>query len=409
MMARPWAKATATIPLRPVPPPTTAAVPAPMNTNEKVPMNSARSLGAIRLDVVDSTDEIDCSARSGQRQGTIRWLGEADGAGERRRPTKRAGLFRSDHLRFELDAQRLRDARAVGGIGLGAVADMPLLNVLRSAADLASRIVEQRLLLDGAHLAEEIARLLVVIVVDTMVPMRGRTFDLQRRLVKLRLVGPLAPAIRGVGGSSAEGAVSSHCAVAVIAVERAFRCVDRDVVVIDPQTVALRISIGEETSLQHLVRRIADARHDVGRRKRRLFDFGEDVFRVPIELEISDLDQRKVTLWPDLGQVEGVEGESLRLSVIHHLDEQGPAREIAGLDVFEQIALMGFAILADEGLGFRVRQVLNALLGTEVELDPDALVCSIEEAVRMAAEAVHVAEAPGNAALAHDNRDLVQS
>src|ERR1700738_4364077 len=75
MMARPWAKATATIPLRTVPPPTTAAVPAPMNTNEKVPMNSARSLGAIRLDIFDSTDEIDCSARSGQRQGTIRWLG----------------------------------------------------------------------------------------------------------------------------------------------------------------------------------------------------------------------------------------------------------------------------------------------------------------------------------------------
>src|ERR1700682_1282746 len=117
MMARPWAKATATIPLRPVPPPTTAAVPAPMNTNEKVPMNSARSFGAIRLDIVDSTDEIDCSARSGQRQGTIRRLGVADGAGERRRPTKRAGLLRSDHLRFELDAQRLRDAGGVFGIG----------------------------------------------------------------------------------------------------------------------------------------------------------------------------------------------------------------------------------------------------------------------------------------------------
>src|ERR1700680_2591567 len=168
MMARPWAKATATIPLRPVPPPTTAAVPAPMNTNEKVPMNSARSLGAIRLDIVDSTDEIDCSARSGQRQGTIRWLGVADGAGERRRPTKRAGLLRSDHLRFELDAQRLRDARAVGRIRLGAVGGVPLLNVLGRTADLASRVIKQGLTLSGAHLAEQIARLLVVIIVNTM-------------------------------------------------------------------------------------------------------------------------------------------------------------------------------------------------------------------------------------------------
>src|SRR5229473_7476959 len=58
MMARPWAKATAVMPLRPAPPPITAAAPAPMNTNEKVPMNSARSLGAIGLDIVDSRDEM---------------------------------------------------------------------------------------------------------------------------------------------------------------------------------------------------------------------------------------------------------------------------------------------------------------------------------------------------------------
>ena len=121
-------------------------------------------------------------------------------------------------------------------------------------ADLASRIVEQRLLLGRSHLAKKVARLLVVIVVDTMVPMRGRAFELQRRLVELRLVDPLAPAIGEVGGSSAEVAVSAHGAVAVIAVERAFRCVDGDVVVIDAQAVALRISVGEEAPLQHLVR-----------------------------------------------------------------------------------------------------------------------------------------------------------
>jgi hypothetical protein len=50
-------------------------------------------------------------------------------------------------------------------------------------------------MLSRAHHAEEIARLPVVIVVDTMIPMGGRSFDLQRRLVKLRLVGPFALAI----------------------------------------------------------------------------------------------------------------------------------------------------------------------------------------------------------------------
>src|SRR6266446_4658486 len=125
MMVKPWAKAIAAMPGRPTPSPTTAAVPAPMNTNEKVPMNSARSLGAIRLDIVNSKDEIDCSARSGLRQQQCVGWGAADGTGERRRSAKRGGLLRGDRLRFEIDAQRLRDARAICGIGLVAVDDLP--------------------------------------------------------------------------------------------------------------------------------------------------------------------------------------------------------------------------------------------------------------------------------------------
>src|ERR1700682_5813234 len=66
MTVKPWAKAPAVIPLRPAPSPITAAAPAPMNINAKVPMNSARSLGAIRLDMVDSRDEIDRLARPGR-------------------------------------------------------------------------------------------------------------------------------------------------------------------------------------------------------------------------------------------------------------------------------------------------------------------------------------------------------
>jgi hypothetical protein len=40
----------------------------------------------------------------------------------------------------------------------------------------------------------------------------------------------------------------------MIAVERTFWCIDGDVVVMDAQAVALRISVGEEPPLQHLIR-----------------------------------------------------------------------------------------------------------------------------------------------------------
>src|ERR1700680_1043798 len=90
IMVRPWAKAIAAIPLRPAPVPTTAAAPAPMNTNAKVPMNSARSLGAIRLDIVLSRDVIDRSPRSRLRQGTLRWLGGRRHCRAAAGPAKRA-------------------------------------------------------------------------------------------------------------------------------------------------------------------------------------------------------------------------------------------------------------------------------------------------------------------------------
>src|SRR4030081_874900 len=144
MMARPCANAIATIPGMPIPSPTTAAVPAPMNTNAKVPMNSARSLGAIRLDIVDSRDEIDSSARSGLRQEQQVACGMADGTLERRRPAKRTGLLRGDRLRFEIDAERLRDARAVGRIRPHAIGDVPLLDVQPGVAHRACRVLEQQ-------------------------------------------------------------------------------------------------------------------------------------------------------------------------------------------------------------------------------------------------------------------------
>src|SRR5215210_5490758 len=102
MMAKPCAKAIAAIPSRPIPWPTTAAAPAPMNTNEKVPMNSAMSLGPL--------------GRSLFPQEQCIGLGWPAAREERPPAGKRAALLRGDHLGGEIDAQRLRDADAVFGI-----------------------------------------------------------------------------------------------------------------------------------------------------------------------------------------------------------------------------------------------------------------------------------------------------
>src|SRR3979409_1250849 len=118
MIAKPWARATAVMPLRPAPPPMTAAAPAPMNTKEKVPMNSARSLGAIRLGIVISRDRIDLPEQSDLRKENTALIADWPTARERRGGRNLdCALLCGDRLRFEIDAQRLRDAGAVFGIG----------------------------------------------------------------------------------------------------------------------------------------------------------------------------------------------------------------------------------------------------------------------------------------------------
>src|SRR5258708_26850929 len=106
--------------------------------------------------------------------------------------------------------------------------------------------------------------------------------------------------------------------------------------------------------------------------------------------------------------MERVERESLGLRIAYHLDEQSPPRESACLDALEQVALMSLAILADQYLGCCVRQVFDPLLTAEVKLHPDSLVVGVEKAVGVAAEAMHVAIGTRNAALTHDDGDLMQ-
>src|SRR3546814_1422896 len=85
---------------------------------------------------------------------------------------------------FYLDAESGCHARAGGRIGLGAVGDMPLLNPEVGVAQGAGGVIEQGLLLFGAHLPEQVARLLVVVVVDAMIPPGRVALYLERRLDK---------------------------------------------------------------------------------------------------------------------------------------------------------------------------------------------------------------------------------
>src|SRR5690606_11352515 len=160
--------------------------------------------------------------------------------------------------------------------------------------------------------------------------------------------------------------------------------------------------------LQHAIRREADSRHNVGGREGSLFDFGEEVVRITVQFQYPDLDERVIALGPDLGQVEGIQMIRTGFLLRHDLNVHLPAGEVAALNRVEQVTLRAFAVAANYFLCFSVRQVLDALLGAEMELHPKALVLCVDEAERVTAEQVHVTEAGGNAAIAHHDGDLVQ-
>src|SRR5277367_1398388 len=283
MMVKPWAKAIVAIPGKPTPWPTMAAAPAPMNTNAKVPINSATSLGASGLNILISRDEFPSGLRRTRARicasPTDGWM----------RPSVGRGEIPSLGGVAERQAKGRGDARAIGGIGLGTVADVAPLDLEPRVAHGAGGVLEQNLLLCGAHLPEQIAGLLMVIVVYAMVPIGGVAHDWQRRFdQRLVAVDPSAPAVGPIVRRGAEIAVGSHLAVAVVALERAFRRVHRDMVEVDPEPVALRVAIGEQPALQHLVRGETDTRHHIGQREGGLLHVREEVARIAVELHHPD-------------------------------------------------------------------------------------------------------------------------
>src|SRR5690606_17641773 len=124
--------------------------------------------------------------------------------------------------------------------------------------------------------------LVVARIVLPEVPPVGVASNLQRRLTVLWLLLPLAEAVGLVVRQAAIVAIGPSGAVPVVAVDRAARGIDGDLVEVDAEAVALRIGVVEQAGLQHLVGRDADARHEVARREGALFDVGEEVLWIAV-------------------------------------------------------------------------------------------------------------------------------
>ena len=117
--------------------------------------------------------------------------------------------------------------------------------------------------------------------------------------------------------------------------------------------------------------------------------------------------QRIVRVRPDLRDVEAVPAICLRILPRHDLNADAPGWEIAFRDGVAQIAGGMVRVLAGHARGLFAREVLDALVGLEVELHPAVRAARVVPLERMAAVAVHVAVASRRAAVGEEDRDLV--
>src|SRR5208282_4870719 len=131
------------------------------------------------------------------------------------------------------------DAGAVGRIGAQAIGNVALLDVLARIAHRASRVLEQGLLLGWSHQTEKIPPLLPMIIDEAVIVVRRLTLQRHWRFGEIGLIVPEPVAVGIEGDGAAEIAVGAHFAVAMIAMERALRRVDRDVVEVETEPVAL--------------------------------------------------------------------------------------------------------------------------------------------------------------------------
>ena len=207
--------------------------------------------------------------------------------------------------------------------------------------------------------------------------------------------------------------------------------VDRQLLVVHPEAVPVRVGVREQARLQHGVRGGLDAGHGVRGRERGLLDLREVVLRVLVEHELPERTQRELRVRPDLGQVEHVVAELLGLRRGHGLHIGGPRRELLCLDRLEEAlgAVVGVITAEPDGgiviEGLQTRSPrqrsisdksdirckdtthLESTISPEVDLDVHPLAVLADELVRVPRVTVLVVEAVGGAAVREQDQNLM--
>src|ERR1035437_5694913 len=110
-----------------------------------------------------------------------------------------------------------------------------------------------------------------------------------------------------------------------------------------------------------------------------LFGFSEEIIRPAIQHHAADHSQWHQFFGNQLGRVQMIERESVRLFLREKLNREFPLREISGFDGLEHIAAVEVLISARELDSLVPNGGLQAELGTPVEFDEGRFACVVNQ------------------------------
>lgn len=295
-------------------------------------------------------------------------------------------------------------------VNLGEVVEYSVLNVWSGIANMDSNIVSQVLLLTWT-LTQDIVQsssLLELICSSLPVEWSGSTSPNLLLLLE-RVVSEFQWEVRGnVIWSGAQVTVDSHQTVShVRVVNLGVWAVDRNLLVVNTQSVSVGVWVREQSGLQHWVSRWLHVRNSVRRREGSLLNIGKVVGWVLVQHQLTESSHWVVLVWPDLGQVKHREWGLLSLLWGHGLDVTSPGWVVTLGNVLEQVLLGVVWVRTSQLSSLLVGQVSAARVGQDVHLNVPPFTLLVEPLVSVARVAVHFSVAGRSTTVREQGGDLV--
>lgn len=159
---------------------------------------------------------------------------------------------------------------------------------------------------------------------------------------------------------------------------RHHRRIHRQLLIIRPKTMSMRIGVREQPRLQDRIGGGFDTGDEMRGRERGLFDLREVVLRVLVQDDLPHRTEGELGVWPDFGEVEDIVAELFGLLGSHGLDVDRPGGVFLGLDGFEEFLGAVVRVGAAEGAGGVVVEGLEAFIMADVDLDVDPVTRGVD-------------------------------